>query len=60
MSGHACLPTTTMSIPGLYAIGECAGGLWNGGIYTHHVYGGDWGASVAFAMLCVQDIVEGQ
>lgn len=47
-------------IPGLYAIGECAGGLWNGGIYTHHVYGGDWGASVAFAMLCVQDIVEGQ
>lgn len=44
-------------IPGLYAIGECAGGLWAGGMYTHHVYGGDWAAAITFAYLAVQDLL---
>ena len=38
-------------IPGLYAIGECAGGLWAGGMYTHHVYGGDWAAAAPRLLL---------
>ena len=45
-------------IPGLYAIGECAGGLWAGGMYTHHVYGGDWAAAITFAYLAVQNLME--
>lgn len=45
-------------IPGLYAIGECAGGLWSGGMYTHHVYGGDWAAAITFAYLAVQNLME--
>ena len=44
-------------IPGLYAAGECAGGLWAGGMYTHHVYGGDWAAAITFAYLAVQDML---
>lgn len=44
-------------IPGLYAIGECSGGLWSGGMYTHHVYGGDWSAAMTFAYLAVQDVL---
>lgn len=44
-------------IPGLYAVGDCAGGIWDGGLYTHQCYGADWGSGITFAYLAVQDIV---
>lgn len=56
-SAARVLTNTSEVISGLYAVGDCAGGIWNGGLYTHQCYGSDWGAAVTFAYLAVQAIL---